>query len=361
MPLDLVNHGAGQGVRDGWASTATLQPFPGSYFCADPKATSSPDPQALVRSRNGDGRRASSRSPSGHRRSRRAARGGRVCGSGAASRSCTRATPPPATAFSFRPAHPGSSPALRTTRTCSRARPARRSRVQRRIPCTSRPRHPQLRPRAADPAGRAPGAGVPDGRGSRGARDRRARPDPHCLGTSAPAKPAARWRVPRTTAKPGVIIEIRGRVDALVGKIVDHREQALVEDGGRDQRRAPAARGDGRRAGGGRDRVAARGHRGLEERPRLPVPAGVTRRPPPHRACTPAREERFCRGPSYLLDCCSARRAGDEFAAQLGHRRVAVRHRGQGQPHLGFRQRERPAALASAGPGGPCLSRRASS
>ena len=37
MPLDLVNHGAGQGVRDGCASTATLQPFPGSYFCADPK------------------------------------------------------------------------------------------------------------------------------------------------------------------------------------------------------------------------------------------------------------------------------------------------------------------------------------
>ena len=69
------------------------------------------------------------------------------------SRSCTRATPPSATAFSFRPAHPGSSPALRTTRTCSRARPARRSRVQRRIPCTSRPRHPQMRPRAADPAG----------------------------------------------------------------------------------------------------------------------------------------------------------------------------------------------------------------
>ena len=72
---------------------------------------------------------------------------------------------------------------------------------------------------------------------------------------------AARWQVPRTAAKPGVIIEIRGRVDALVGKIVDHRGQALVEDGGRDQRRAPAARGDGRRAGGGRDRVAARGHR----------------------------------------------------------------------------------------------------
>ena len=32
-----------------------------------------------------------------------------------------------------------------------------------------------------------------------------------------------------------------------------HRGQALVEDGGRDQRRAPADRGDGRRAGGGRE------------------------------------------------------------------------------------------------------------
>ena len=38
--------------------------------------------------------------------------------------------------------------------------------------------------------------------------------------------------------------------------------------------------------------------------------------------------------------------------AQCGHRRVAVRHRGLGQPHLGFRQRELPAALASAGPCG---------
>ena len=41
---DLVNHGAGQGVRDGCASTATLQPFPGSYFCADPKRRISPPP-----------------------------------------------------------------------------------------------------------------------------------------------------------------------------------------------------------------------------------------------------------------------------------------------------------------------------
>ena len=58
---------------------------------------------------------------------------------------------------------------------------------------------------------------------------------------------SARWQVARTAAKPGVIIEIRGRVDALVGKTVDHRGQALIEDGGRDQRRTPAARGDGRR------------------------------------------------------------------------------------------------------------------
>ena len=41
-----------------------------------------------------------------------------------------------------------------------------------------------------------------------------------------------------------------------------------------------------------------------------------------------------------------------EFAAQCGHRRVAVRHHGLGQPHLGFRQRELPPALATAGPCG---------
>ena len=41
-----------------------------------------------------------------------------------------------------------------------------------------------------------------------------------------------------------------------------------------------------------------------------------------------------------------------EFAAQCGHRRVAVRHRGLGQPLLGFRQRELPPALAAAGPCG---------
>ena len=41
-----------------------------------------------------------------------------------------------------------------------------------------------------------------------------------------------------------------------------------------------------------------------------------------------------------------------EFAAEFGHRRVAVGHRGLGRPHLGFRQRELPAALASARPCG---------
>ena len=39
-----------------------------------------------------------------------------------------------------------------------------------------------------------------------------------------------------------------------------------------------------------------------------------------------------------------------EFAAECGHGGVAVRHRGLGQPHLGLRQRERPAAFASARP-----------
>ena len=37
---------------------------------------------------------------------------------------------------------------------------------------------------------------------------------------------------------------------------------AALVDGGRDQRRASADRGDGRRAGGGPDRVPARGHGG---------------------------------------------------------------------------------------------------
>ena len=45
------------------------------------------------------------------------------------------------------------------------------------------------------------------------------------------------------------------------------------------------------------------------------------------------------------------RHGGDpEFAAERGHGGVAVRHRGLGQPHLGFRQRERPTAVASARP-----------
>ena len=34
-----------------------------------------------------------------------------------------------------------------------------------------------------------------------------------------------------------------------------------------------------------------------------------------------------------------------EFAAECGHGGITVRHRGLGQPHLGFRQRERPAAV----------------
>ena len=48
-----------------------------------------------------------------------------------------------------------------------------------------------------------------------------------------------------------------------------HRGQALVEDGGQDQRRAPADRGDGRRAGGGRESgscpPATGGRRALDE------------------------------------------------------------------------------------------------
>ena len=39
-----------------------------------------------------------------------------------------------------------------------------------------------------------------------------------------------------------------------------------------------------------------------------------------------------------------------EFTAERGHGGVAVRHRGLGQPHLRFRQRERPAAVVSARP-----------
>ena len=41
-----------------------------------------------------------------------------------------------------------------------------------------------------------------------------------------------------------------------------------------------------------------------------------------------------------------------ELPAQRGHRRVAVRHRGLGQPHLSFRQRELPPTPAPAGPCG---------
>ena len=39
-----------------------------------------------------------------------------------------------------------------------------------------------------------------------------------------------------------------------------------------------------------------------------------------------------------------------EFAAECGHGRVTVRHRGLGQPRLGFRQRELPTAVAPAWP-----------
>ena len=43
------------------------------------------------------------------------------------------------------------------------------------------------------------------------------------------------------------------------------------------------------------------------------------------------------------------RHGGDpEFAAERGHGGVTVRHRSLGQPHLGFRQRERPAAVSPA-------------
>ena len=41
-----------------------------------------------------------------------------------------------------------------------------------------------------------------------------------------------------------------------------------------------------------------------------------------------------------------------KFAAECGHGRVTVRHRSLGQPHLGFRQREHPAAVAAARPRG---------
>ena len=42
--------------------------------------------------------------------------------------------------------------------------------------------------------------------------------------------------------------------------------------------------------------------------------------------------------------------ADPEFTAERGHGGVAVRHRGLGQPHLSFRQREPPAAVAPARP-----------
>ena len=59
----------------------------------------------------------------------------------------------------------------------------------------------------------------------------------------------------------------------------------------------------------------------------------------------------------YLLalrpDVPVERHGGDpEFTAERGHGGVAVRHRGLGQPHLSFRQRERPGIVASARPRG---------
>ena len=74
--------------------------------------------------------------------------------------------------------------------------------------------------------------------------------------------------------------EIRGRVDALVGKTVDHRRQALVD---RDQRRAPADRGDGRR------RRRRSSNREAARRPRRPPRRWLPRTPrsssPSDRSC----------------------------------------------------------------------------
>ena len=46
-------------------------------------------------------------------------------------------------------------------------------------------------------------------------------------------------------------------------------------------------------------------------------------------------------------------RPDTELPAEFGHRCVTVGHRSLGQPHLGFRQRELPAALAAARPAQP--------
>ena len=53
-----------------------------------------------------------------------------------------------------------------------------------------------------------------------------------------------------------------------------------------------------------------------------------------------------------------ARHGGDpEFNAERGHGRVTVGHCGLGQPHLGFRQRELPAAVVAACSASRCRSR----
>ena len=88
-------------------------------------------------------------------------------------------------------------PALRTTRTCSRARPARRSRVQRRIPGTSRPRHPQTRPRVADQI--AGGAPV-DCRPGPG-RPRSARPWPAAVSVLETSQGSLGWSAAVTTGQ----------------------------------------------------------------------------------------------------------------------------------------------------------------
>lgn len=96
-----------------------------------------------------------------------------------------------------------------------------------------------------------------------------------------------------------------------------------------------------RAAGGGvrQDRVVC----GRGRDPTLNPPGGAVAGP-----SGPAPATGFC-GPTYPVE---RHRPDAEFAVQLGHRRVAVRHRGLGQPHLGFRQRELPAALPPASPRG---------
>ena len=82
-----------------------------------------------------------------------------------------------------------------------------------------------------------------------------------------------------------------------------------------------------------------------------PVSAGITVQSAPLQV---ARTFSPCSRNSPLRpDVPVERHGGDpEFAAERGHGGVTVRHRSLGQPHLGFRQRERPAAVAAARPRG---------